>query len=70
MPLKEGSSKGTISTNIEHCMSIYHKTGKVSGNHVGSKKKAMEICSAMAYDSAKGSADSNALSKAIKKGRK
>ena len=70
MPLKEGSSKETISTNIEHCMSNYHKTGKVSGNLVGSEKKAMQICSAMAYDNAKGSADSSALSKAIRKRRK
>ena len=70
MPLKEGSSKDVISTNIEHCMSNYQKTGKVSGNFVASEKKAMEICSAMAYDSAKGSADSDALSNAIKKRRK
>jgi len=70
MPLKEGSSKETISANIEHCMSKYHETGKVSGNSVSSEKKAMEICSAMAYDSARGSADSDALSNAIKKRRK
>ena len=70
MPLKEGSSKETISTNISHCMKVYKDTGKVSGNPVSSTKKAMQICSAMAYDSAKGSADSSALSKAIKKGRK
>ena len=70
MPLKEGSSKETISANIKHCMSKYHDTGNVSGNPVGSDKKAMEIGSAMAYDSAKGSANSSALSKAIKKRRK
>jgi len=70
MPLKEGSSKETISTNIEHCMSRWKETGKVSGNSVGSAKKAMQICSAMAYDSARGSADSDALSNAIKKRRK
>jgi len=70
MPLKEGSSKETISTNIKHCMSRWKETGKVSGNSVGSEKKAMEICSAMAYDSARSSADSDALSNAIKKRRK
>lgn len=70
MPLKEGSSKETISTNIKHCMSKYHDTGKVSGNSVGSKGKAMEICSAMAYDSARSSANGNALSKAIRSKRK
>lgn len=70
MPLKEGSSKETISTNIKHCMSKYNDTGKVSGNPVGSKKKAIEICSAMAYDSARSSAGGSALSKAIRKRRK
>ena len=70
MPLKEGSSKGTISTNIEHCMSKYHDTGNVSGNPVGSEKKAMEICSAMAYDSARKSAGSGALAGAIRSRRK
>ena len=70
MPLKEGSSKETISTNISHCMSKYNDTGRVSGNPVGSSKKAMEICSAMAYDTARKSASSGALSKAIRKRRK
>ena len=51
-------------------MHVYHETGKVSGNSVSSEKKAMEICSAMAYDSARGSAGSSALSKAIRKKRK
>lgn len=70
MPLKEGSSKETISKNIRHCMSKYHDTGNVSGNPVGSEKKALEICSAMAYGSARKSADGSALSKAIKEKRK
>ena len=70
MPLKEGSSKETISTNIEHCMHNYHNTGKVSGNPVASEKKAMQICAAMAYDSARSSAGSSALSKAIRSKRK
>ena len=70
MPLKEGSSKETISANIKHCMSKYHKTGKVSGNPVVSDAKAMKICTAMAYDSAESSANSNALGKAISKRRK
>lgn len=70
MPLKEGSSKETISTNIEHCMSVYHDTGKVSGNPVASEKKAMEICSAMSYDTARKSAGGSGLAKAIRKHRK
>ena len=70
MPLKEGSSSKTISTNIKHCMSKYHDTGQVSGNPVESEKKAMEICSAMAYDTARKSAGGSALHKAIRKHRK
>lgn len=70
MPLKKGSSEETISTNIEHCMSKYHDTGEVSGNPVGSEKKAMQICSAMAYDTARKSAGGGALAKAIRKKRK
>ena len=61
MPLKAGNSKATISTNIEHCMSIYKKTGKVSGNHVANEKKARKICAAMAYSSAKKSATNESL---------
>ena len=70
MPLKNGSSKEVISTNIEHCLSKWKETGLVSGNPVGSKKKAMQICAAMSYSSAQKSADGEALSKAIKKRRK
>ena len=70
MPLKEGSSKDTISTNIAHCMSKWKSTGNVSGNPVGSQKKAMQICAAMAYDQAREGAKGPALSKAIKDKRK
>ena len=70
MPLKEGSSSKTISTNISHCMKKYKDTGMVSGNSVSSMKKAMEICSGMAYSSARDSANSSALSRAIGRKRK
>ena len=70
MPLKEGSSKDVISTNIEHCMAKYKETGQVSGNSVASTKKAMKICAAMAYDQAREGAKGPALSKAIKEKRK
>lgn len=70
MPLKEGSSKEVISTNIQHCMRNWKKTGEVSGNPVSSEKKAMKICAAMSYDNARSSADSSALSKAIGRKRK
>ena len=69
MPLKEGHSEKVISTNISHCMSKWKDTGKVSGNPVG-KAKAMSMCAAMSYDSARGSANSSALSKAIRERRK
>lgn len=61
MPLKGGSSKATIAKNIEHCMSKYKSTGKVSGNSVGSTKKARQICAAMAYSSAKKTATNKSL---------
>ena len=66
MPLKEGSSKGTIATNIEHCMSVYKKTGKVSGNPVASAEKASKICAAMAYSSAKKSSTQKSLLNKLK----
>ena len=66
MPLKGGSSKETISANIEHCMAKYKETGNVSGNPVASEGKAMKICTAMAYDSARKGASGVALSKSIK----
>ena len=60
MPLKEGSSKSTIATNIEHCMSNYKSTGKVSGKTV-SAKKARSMCAAMAYSSAKKTSTNKSL---------
>jgi hypothetical protein len=70
MPLQGGSSKEVISANIEHCMAKYEETGNVSGSPVGSTQKAMKICSAMAYDSARKSAGGAALSKKIREKRK
>ena len=67
MPLKTGSSQATISTNMEHCMSNYHDTGKVSGNPVGSEKKAREICAAMAYSSARKASKGKSLVKHLRK---
>lgn len=51
-------------------MKKYKDTGMVSGNSVSSMKKAMEICSGMAYSSARDSANSSALSRAIGRKRK
>ena len=66
MPLKEGSSKATISKNIEHCMSKYKSTGKVSGNSVANSKKARQICAAMAYSSAKKTSTNKSLVNKLK----
>ena len=66
MPLKSGNSKATISSNIEHCLSVYNKTGKVSGNHVANKKKARQVCAAMAYSSAKKSSTQKSLLEKLK----
>lgn len=70
MPLQGGSSADVISENISHCMKKYKETGNVSGSPVGSAKKAMSICTAMAYSSARKSADGEALSRNIRKRRK
>lgn len=67
MPLKKGGSQATISKNIEHCMSKYHDTGKVSGNPVGSEKKARQICAAMSYHSARKTATSKSLISKLRK---
>ena len=67
MPLKEGASQKTISANIEHCMSKFHDTGKVSGTSV-SADKARQMCAAMAYGSARKSAHGSSLVKHLKKG--
>lgn len=67
MPLKKGGSEATIAKNIEHCMSKYHDTGKVSGELVGSEGKARQICAAMAYSSARKTAGSASLISKLRK---
>ena len=66
MPLQKGNGQDIISTNISHCMSVYKKTGKVSGNPVASKEKASKICAAMAYSSAKKSSTQKSLLNKLK----
>jgi len=66
MPLKKGSSQATISKNIEHCMSKFKSTGKVSGNTV-SAEKARQMCAAMAYSSARKTATSKSLINKLRK---
>lgn len=53
MPLKKGSSKKTISKNIETEMKKYKKTGKVGkGSKPKSKKAAQKQAAAIAYSKA------------------
>lgn len=53
MPLKKGSSKKTISKNIEKEMSKYKKTGKIGkGSKPKSKKDAQKQAAAIAYSKA------------------
>jgi hypothetical protein len=52
MPLKEGSSKKTISKNIETEMKKYKNTGKVGKSKPESKKKATKQAAAIAYSKA------------------
>lgn len=67
MPLKKGYSKGTISTNIEHCMHKWKATGKVSGKTVGAEK-ARQMCTAMSYSSARKDAKGKSLTHLLEKG--
>jgi len=52
MPLKKGSSKKTISKNIETEMKKYKKTGKVGKSKPENKKKATKQAAAIAYSKA------------------
>lgn len=52
MPLKKGSSKKTISKNIETEMKKFKKTGKVGTSKPASKEKAVKQAAAIAYSKA------------------
>lgn len=52
MPLKKGSSKKTISSNIEKEMKSYKKTGKIGSSKPKSKKAAAKQAAAVAYSKA------------------
>lgn len=67
MPLKKGSSKKTISKNIETEMKKYKKTGKVGKSKPASKKKATKQASAIAYSKA---GKSKKIDEAVKKAKK
>ena len=66
MPLKSGSSKSTISSNIRECIMSYKKSGKIGNIKPRNLKHAMSICQAAAYSTAKKSKKRSAISEALK----
>ena len=66
MPLKTGSSKATISSNISECLSSYKKTGKIGNTTPKNLVHARQICAAAAYSSAKKSSTHSSLLSKLK----
>ena len=52
MPLKKGSSKKTISSNISEMVNKYKKTGSIGTSKPTSKKKAVKQAVAIALSTA------------------
>ena len=57
MPLKQGSSKKTVSSNVKELMHSYKKKGKIGTSKPKSKKKAQKQAVAIALSKAKESFD-------------
>ena len=53
MPLKKGSSRGTISSNIRSEMHSYDKKGSIGTSKPGSRKKAQKQAIAIALNKAR-----------------
>jgi len=66
MPLKGGSSKATISSNISECMSSYKKTGKIGNTTPKNAAHARKICAAAAYSTARKSSTHKSLLSQLK----
>jgi len=67
MPLKSGSSKKTISSNIRECILSYKDKGKIGNIKPRNLAHAMSICQGMAYKSAKKGKKRSAISEALHK---
>jgi hypothetical protein len=70
MPLKKGSSKKTISKNIETEMKKYKKTGKIGTSNPENKKKAAKQAAAIAYSKAGKGKKNDENSESVKKDNK
>jgi len=52
MPLRSGSSRATISTNIKELTRSYERSGRIGSSHPANKGKAVEQAVAVALDKA------------------
>jgi hypothetical protein len=67
MPLRKGSSKATISSNIKECIKSYKEKGTIGNIKPRNLKHAMSICQAAAYSTAHKSKKRSAVSEALHK---
>ena len=68
MPLRKGSSKGVISSNIRECILSYKSKGTIGNIKPRNLAHAMKICSGMSYKSARKSKKKrSAVSEALHK---
>jgi hypothetical protein len=55
MPLRKGSSRKTVSSNIKTLVHDYEKSGAIGTSKPASRKKAIKQAVAIALDKARGS---------------
>ena len=67
MPLKHGSSKKTISSNIRECIMSYKNKGTIGNIKPKNLAHAMEICQAAAYSTARKGKKRSVVSEALHK---
>lgn len=63
MPLKKGTSKKTVSSNIKELMGSYKKKGKIGTSKPASKKKAQKQAVAIALSHKKREEDEETFDK-------
>ena len=67
MPLRKGSSKGVISSNIRECILSYKSKGTIGNIKPKNLAHAMEICQAAAYSTARKGKKRSVVSEALHK---